>query len=194
MTGTRTRVMLVSLALCGLTSAVACSGGGGGAEQVLGVGGGSLAAGFAPDQPSPGANTTAMSLGGASGDVVTVSINVTDTFGIYGASFDVTFDPARAEFVGLAHGSLLESGGHTPTYQVNMGQPGTLLVVATRNGNVPSVNAVGTKNLVNLTFRVKAAGDAPLAFVSGSRDLFDGQIPPQSISGVQWYAGSLQAN
>jgi hypothetical protein len=190
MTMTRKKATLLLFALGFLSSAVACSGGGG-AAPVLSSGGSSLAAGFAAAQP-PGPNKTTMGQGASSGDLVTVSVNVTDTNGIYGAAFDVTFDPARAQYVSWSRGALLETGGHTPTYQVDSSQAGTVVVAATRNGSVAAVNAVGTKNLINLTFRVTLAGDTPLTF--GSPELFDGQVPPQAISGVSWFAGSLQAN
>lgn len=179
-------VFLFLLAL--LPATVACSGGGG-ANQVLNTGG--LAANFTPDQPTPSALTTAMDRGVATGDLVTVTVNITDTRGVYGAAFWLTFNPDKATYVTWSPGSLLEAGHQTPTYQVDASQPGKVVVAATRNGNVSPVDALGTKNLINLTFRVQQAGDSPLAF--GSPRLYDGQVPPQPIAGVNWFGGSLRA-
>lgn len=149
-----------------------------------------LNGGFAPQEPNPGPDTTAMDLGSATGDLVTVRVEVTDTDGVYAAAFDVTYDPSMASYVAFTPGSLLEQAGHSPTYQVNASSPGRVVVGVSRNGNVPAVDAMGTNNhLISLTFRVRQAGSAPLTF--GSPALYDGQAPPQPLSGIQWFGGSL---
>lgn len=172
-----------------LPATLACGGGGGGGGVVPG-GGSSLTATFAPDEPTPASNSSAMALGGVSGDLVTIAVNLTGTSNVYGAAFSVTYDPARATFTGWSHGSILESGGHTPTYQVTAAPAGTVVVGATRNGNVPGVNVGGTSTLIRLTFRVEVEGDTVLAF--SDPELYNAAAPPQPLSGVTWYAGALQ--
>lgn len=184
----RTRLSWTAFLL--LPATLACGGGGGGGGVVPG-GGGSLTATFVPDTASPGPNSSVMGLGGASGDLVTVAVNLTDVSNVYGAAFSVTYDPARVSFQGWAVGTVLESGGQTPTYQIDEAQAGTLVVGATRNGNVPGVNVTGTKTLVRLTFRVNAEGSTPLQF--SSPELYDGAVPPQPISAVTWSAGAIAA-
>jgi len=153
-----------------------------------------LTGGFTPEVLNPGAKTTAMGVGITSGALVTVAVNITNTNGVYGAAFDVTFDPAMASWVSSSPGSVLETGGHTPTYQVDDSQPGKVVVGASRNGSVSAVDVVGTRNLINLTFRVTQPGSSQLTFAVGSAQLFGPQAPPQPIPGVSFFGGALQAN
>jgi hypothetical protein len=132
-----------------------------------------------------------MALGGTAGDLVTVAVNLTDISNVYGAAFSITFDPARAAFTGWSPGAVLETGGHAPTYQIDDAQPGTVIVGATRNGNVSGVNVTGSRTLVRMTFRVLVEGSTALAF--SAPELYDAAVPPQAIAGVTWHAGALQA-
>ena len=175
--------------LCTLPATMACGGGGG--DSAVPDGGSSLTASFAPNTTSPGPKSSAMALGGTAGDLVTVAVNLTDISNVYGAAFSVSFDPARATFTGWSNGSVLETGGHGPTYQVDDAQPGTVVVGATRNGNVPGVNVTATRTLVRLTFRVLVEGSTALQF--SAPELYDAAVPPQPIAGVSWHAGALQA-
>lgn len=170
------------------TMAAACGGG----SDVVNNSPSVLTGGFTPEVLNPGAKTTAMGVGSTSGSLVTVAVNITNTNGVYGAAFDVRFDPAMASWVSYSHGSVLETGGHTPTYQVDDSQPGRVVVGASRNGSVSAVDVVGTRNLINLTFRVTQPGSSQLTF--GSPDLYNAQAPPQPIPGVTFFGGALQAN
>lgn len=168
---------------------LATSCGGGGGDSTTPPSG--LVASFEPAQPSPGANTVAMARGSATADVVTVDVNVTDTNDVYGAAFDLFFDSAGVQYVNWSAGNLLEQGGNSPVYNVELdsSDSGHLLVGASRTGSVPPVDVSGTKTLVRLTFRVKQANSFPLSF--GAEALFDGQNPPREISGISWFAGSV---
>ncbi len=164
----------------------ACGGGGGG--DIGPVPGGLLAA-FQPEMPSPSGLTVAMAEGSKSADVVTVRVNVTDTNDVYGAAFELLFASSEVEYVGSSPGSLLEQGGNSPFYQVTPDplDSGHLLVVATRTGNVAGVDVSGTLTLMNLTLRVKQAGNFPLSFANTK--LYDAQILPQPIGGLSWFEG-----
>ncbi len=184
-------VKCLAMALLMIPMTVACGGGGGSAAVT--DGGSSIGAGFVPLVPTPGANTTAMGAGTARGAAVGIQVTVTDTDTVYGASFRVDYDPARVQFVGWNPGTLLEHGGHAPTYQVDgTSTPGAIFVGASRTGNVPAVNVTSTEALVVLNFRVLEAGDSPLAF--SDEQLYNGQVPPQSLSGIHWFGGTLHAN
>lgn len=183
---------LACVILALLPMAAACGGGGSSDGGVLNEDSSSLTAGFVPEALNPSPETTSMISGSSNGDLVTVKIEVTDTEGVYAAAFDVTYDPDMATYVGFTPGSLLEQGGHSPTYQLDASQPGRVVVGASRNGNVPTVNAAGARNLINLTFQVKQAGSAPLTY--GSPQLYDGQAPPQPLPGIHWFAGAITAN
>ena len=146
----------LAVALLTIPMTVACGGGG---TAAVTDGGGSIGAGFVPQEPAPGSNTTAMGTGTSSGAAVGIQVTVTDTDTVYGASFRVDYDPARAQFVGLNRGTLLERGGHVATYQVDgTSTPGAIFVGASRTGNVPAVNVTSTEALVVLNFRVLEAG------------------------------------
>lgn len=175
-----------------LVAGAACGGSSG--DPVPGPGGGSsnLVAGFTPDQPSPGADTVALHEGASTDDIVTVRVAVTDVGGIFGAAFDLTYDPGRASFVNWTSGTLLEQGGHTPSYQVDGRTPGQVVVGASRQGSAPAVDAVGTVPLIELRFRVTQAGTSQIAFQSP--DLLDDQLQPQPIPGIQWFGGTLVGN
>jgi hypothetical protein len=177
------RLFFVSIVAL-IIAATACGSGSDGGEKS------NITAGFTPDEPSPGANTVAAAEGASSNDLVTVHVNVTDTNNVYAAAFDLSYESASVTYVGRSAGTLLEQGGHSVYYEVQEPQPGQLLVVATRQGDVPGANAVGTVPVVALTFRVEEEGSTALGFQAAS--LFDDQDPqPQPIAGITWFGGTL---
>jgi hypothetical protein len=177
------------LVLLLLPIATAC---GGGSSSVVTDGGNSLGAGFVPAQPSPGSNTAAMGTGTYGGSTVGIQVTVTDTNAVYGASFRVDYDSTRVQYVGWSPGLLLEQGGQHPTYQVDGHTSGTVFVGASRTGNAPAVNVTSTETLIVLNFRVLQPGDTPLQFAD--EQLYNGQVPPQSLSGIHWFGGTVNAN
>lgn len=181
-------LMVALLVLAG----VAC-GSGGGSGGGPGTPSG-LSAGFTPDQANPGSDTVASAEGSSSGELVTVEITLTDTNDVYGASFDFTYDADAADFVGWDNGNMFEQGNHTPIYTVQEPVNGQLVVVVTRQGSPPSVavDAVGTRTIVELTFRMEEAGNFAVAFQSNS--ILDDQPLPQPLTGVSWFAGALTAD
>ena len=183
------RLGLPGLLIALLLAATACGGGGGPGGGVVTP---SLAASFTPAQASPGTDTVSTDEGSKTGDLVTVEVQVTNINGIYGAAFDVAYNPSVATFQNWSAGSLLEQGGHTPTYQINANQSGLLVVVATRQGNVQGANAVGTVTLIRLTFRVTQTGTSPVSF-PGAPTLLDDQPQPQPIPATNWFGGTIIA-
>lgn len=178
------------LILLPVLSAFACGGGGSGDAGVVDNSPSPVVASFRADELSPAANTVALLRGSASADLVTVKVTATNTTGIYATAFEVLYDTSKATFVNWSAGALLEQGGHTPTYQVADSGSGRVVVAASRNGNVATVNATGTVTIVNLTFRVKVVGESRATFATGPI-LYDGQLPPQAKSGMLWTAGTL---
>ncbi len=146
-------------------------------------------AGFVPDEPNPGSDTVSAGEGEIGGNLVTVDINVTDTNGMYGAAFDLKYNPATANYVGFTEGNLFEQGGHTPFYDVQEPQNGQLVVVVTRQGSVPGVNASGTVTIISLTFELIQEGGSDVSFDAFA--LLDDQTLPQPIPNLSWFGGSL---
>lgn len=172
-----------------------CGGGGGGTDAGANPDPSPdpIVASFAADTAAPGANTASMLEGSKSGDTVTVRVAVTSATGLYAAAFDVTYDDTKVTFVGSSAGTLFEQGGHTPTYQVSVPDPGRVVVAVSRNGNVGTVNASGTVDAVRLTFRVRVTGASRAEF-GLNPVLYDGQVPPQPKAGINWTAGTLQGS
>ncbi len=177
------------LILLPMLAAFACGGGGGG-DAVVDNSPSPVVAAFRPDEPTPPNSTAAMLQGQQNADVVTVKATVTNVTGIYAAAFDVLYDETKATYIGFSPGTLLEQGSHSPTYQVRDTGNGRVVVAATRNGNVGTVNAAGTVTIVNLTFRVKAVGESRADFAPNPI-LYDGQLTPQPKTGIFWTAGAL---
>ena len=175
---------------------VACAcGGGGGGGGVVDPSPTPLTASFVAAQPSPGANTVSMASGGGTDDIVAVRVDVTGTSDVWGAAFDVQFNPVYIDYVGYTPGTLLEQGGQTVSYTVRppTGSSGIVVVGVSRVGQAPAVDVTTTRTLVNLTFRVKSKGSYPLDFGPGA-SLLDASVA--SISGLvePWSGGSLQGN
>ena len=179
-----------------VAAALGCSGGGKGAASVVGGGGGgstTVAGLFSSADPSPGANTvstTGTSGTGGSANLVTLNVNVTGTNDVFGAAFDLQFDPAMAEFANWTAGNLLESGGQNVAYQVNATQPGRVVVGASRTGT-SGTNATGTVTLIRLTLRVTQAGSSLVTLENGA---LYGSQSTQAMTGIAFSGGTLAAN
>ena len=168
----------------------ACGGGGdGGGDAVTSGPSSALKASFVAEQLSPGSGAISMAQYTAVGDLVTVNFRVTDTNGVYGSAFDVIYNPALVRYEDWASGVLLEQGGQSPNYTIQVPQAGRVVVGASRNGNVSGANAVGTRVLVRLVFRGTAVGSSPISFQAAS--LIDDQFPPEEITGTSWFGGTL---
>ncbi len=163
---------------------VACSGSSDGGI----ITGPTISASFVPEEPNPGTGAVSMAQSTATGDRVTVAVNITDTNGIFGAAFDVAYDVSLGSFETSSPGTILEQGGNVPNYVVNSSQPGRLFIGVSRTGNVSTVNATGTQPLIKLTFRVLQTGAGQVSF-QASPALTDDLVQP--LPGVVWFGGAL---
>lgn len=146
-----------------------------------------VSAGFAPEKAKQGSNAVTMAEDSRSGDLVTIRVNGPGAVTVYGAAFDVAYDPSGADYIGWSKGTLLEQGGNAPNYTVALPQNGTVVVGVSRTGSTGA--AASGQPIVSLTFRVRRSGAFPLAFRNAA--LYDSQNPPQPIAGISWLAGSL---
>jgi hypothetical protein len=188
------RTLAIITTLLALIFALGC---GGGDEADPGIGGGSggsnnLAGSLTPDEPNPGSDSVSMQPGATSGNLVVIECTVTDPTDVFGVAFDVTFDPAMAEYVSWAAGRLLEQSGQTVAYQVSNSAPGRLVVGASRAGSATGATASGDQVVIELTFRVLQPGSSTVGYGNGS--LLDAHSPPQVIGGVTWHAATLLGN
>ena len=189
------RRLLSILALVLVATLTACgggSGGGGGPVSGPGPGSGTLNAQFTPDQPNPGADTLSLDEGSTAAELVTLEVQITETDGVYGAAFDLTYNAGVATFVNWAPGSVLEQGGQGPAYQVSATNPGRLVVGASRQGDVSGVDVNGTVTLIHLVFRMNQAGSSTAQLENAS--LLDDSLPPQAVPGLSIFGGTMTAN
>lgn len=172
---------------------VGCSGGGDSSAGVISDGGGSstLSARFDPEQPAPPSGSVSLQSGASSGNAQTVIVEALDVNDVYAVSFEVTYDPSAVDFLSYASGNAFEIGGTTVNYDVVEISPGRLSVTVTLLGSVPAIDIVGSREIVRVTFRVGEAGTFPVTIHNPV--VFDDQVPPQAVSGVAWFGGSLRA-
>ena len=166
---------------------VGCGGGGSGES-----GSASFAGSFTPDLQSPGVNTVYMtgSAGaGSTANLVTVHVYVSNTADIYGASFDLTFDPGMAQFVNWTRGQVLEFGNQPVSYQINASTPGRVVVGVARTTGGVGVTVPDAQALIHLTLRVTDAGSSAVGFSNPA--LLNSQNPPQPKTGVTFFGGTL---
>jgi hypothetical protein len=125
---------------------------------------------------------------------VLIDINITDTAGVFGAAFTVTYDTSMATYAAYSAGTLLEQGGQSVFYDVNESQPGQVDVVATRlTQGAPGADANGSIPVIRLRFDVDEVGGNTLAFQANT--LWDASQPlPQPVAGVSWHGGAIVAN
>jgi phage baseplate assembly protein gpV len=125
-----------------------------------------------------------------SNDVVNVWVTLTDTTGVFGATFEVVFDSSHAAYLGFSKGAAFEAGGNVPSYTVDGSSNPGRIVVAVARTNGTAANIVGSKAVLVLQFRVKQAGTYPVTLQNGI--VYDAQPTPQPIPGISWFAGALQ--
>jgi len=180
------------LLLSALASVCAgCSGGE--SDPVLGGGGPSTlyTPTFTADEPNPGPATVALQPLFALGDSVTVGVSVTDTSNIASASFELSFDPNRVQFVDWSCGDVFPPCGGATLAQVTH-QPGRLVVGLAQIGVGPGVDVTGTSTLVRLTFRAIGPGVSRLDLDPTRAAL--GDPDRQDIPGIQWFGGLIAAD
>ena len=173
---------IFSLSTIVLIFLTACSSGGNDGLTLIG-------ADFTPDVSNPGSGTASMQTGSIGSNLATVDVGVTGVDNLYAASFDVVYDPAKVDFMRYSAGTILESGGHSPHYDVQDNGQGRLVVVAQRLGAVPGVDVTATQPVIRLTFRVAEVGVSRLDFEN--TNLKDDRIPPQNIADITWSGGVL---
>jgi len=186
----RTHALLAIAIVLALVGSTSCSGGG---DTAASTGGGNTiySGAFTPANPTPGANSVALS-GSSNQNIVTLAVNVAGTDDVSGAAFDVTFDTSKAEFAGWSPGQLLEQGGHQVTYQLNSQQPGRVIVGISRTTLGSGADAGIATPVVLLRMRVIGSGSSQVGF--SNADLLNSANPPAAKSGISFSGGTLVSN
>lgn len=125
----------------------------------------------------------------AQGSSVSVTININNVSDMFGAAFDLIYDPAILSFVSASKGSFLEQGGNSTTLATSNSN-GTLIVGYSRQavGGV-STGVAGSGTLMTLNFSTTASGTSALSFQNNALCAATGSGCPV-ISAV-WSNGSI---
>jgi hypothetical protein len=162
--------------------------------------GGPLVATFTPSNNPPAANSLTLQAGSASGDTFTVLIQATAINDVFGATFDLTYDPDVLDVVSWsAAGSFLEVGGSVPVFLTFPTDPvdanGTVEFTISRLAPSPAVDVAGTQTLFSVTFEATdTVGNTPISFATSPRLVCTGEIDGgtrtcSSVAPVPLFAG-----
>lgn len=177
----------------------ACAGSGGGAGSPVTSppgGSGQFVGAFVADNPTPASGSVTALQSGPNGTTVEVAVTLTEVNDIFGASFQVAYDPTTVDYVGYSPGNVLETGGDTPTYLVSEdAAAGRVDVGASRSsGALPTVDVASTRTLMTLRFAMLQPGTHQLDFQNNTILVVVGGNPPQGDPSLSWAAGEFQAN
>ncbi len=97
----------------------------------------------------------------------TVGVNLGEVTNLYGASINLSYDPALLEFVRVAEGGFLKQDGKSTSFMhaVNAAE-GRVTVGMTRLGGVGGVSGAG--GLFSAEFKAKGEGTAAIGFQDGT--------------------------
>lgn len=111
------------------------------------------------------------------GDTAMVHVTISSVNDLYGAGFDLAFDPDRLHYLGATEGSFLDAGGSVPTIFVVTWDTaaGTLLAGLTRSSyQVGGASTEVPAVLMSLRFEVLAEGSSLLDITRSSLTAPDG--------------------
>ena len=94
----------------------------------------------------------------------TINVNVANVSSLFGAAFDLIFDPAVLQFVSAQKGTFLEQGAST-NLLTSVSPSGTLIVGYSRLATDGAATGVtGSGSLITLTFNALTNGTSSLTF------------------------------
>ena len=149
-----------------------------------------VSASFTPDQASPGTNTISLNGSVSGGELyLTVQANaVTGT--IFGAAFDLAFNPAILTYIDHSTGGFFEQTG-SATYAVAARSDRLIVGVA---AGQPGAGASGAGGIVTLHFRAQAAGSSPITFENHALCSSASTTNCDRQPSLSWYGGTYSSN
>ena len=100
------------------------------------------------------------------GETFAVQVKIDNGSDIFAVPFDIRYDPAILEVVGLYESTYLKKGGGQTTFLTSINRDkGNITVGLTRLGRIGGVSGSGT--LMSVTFRALKRGSAFLSFANG---------------------------
>jgi hypothetical protein len=172
-------LVVVSIAV-GLT---ACGGGGGGGSNSS-----STSGTFTPDQANPGTDTISLS-GAVSGADLYLTVRANSlSDSIYGAAFDLTFDPALLTYVAYTAGDFFEKSGAV-TYAVATRSDRLIVGVS---GQKPGASGAGA--VVTFHFKAKASGSSATTFENQALCSTASTTVCDRQPSLSWYGGTYSTS
>jgi hypothetical protein len=154
--------------------------------SVIGCGGGSPSDVVLPDavdvsllpEGAIAAPSVTLELSAASGRDIGIAVQAVGLAGATGVAFELDYDPAVLEFVGIGPGTFFGQGGVVGAENVE-GAPGKLVGVA---GSVDQSPFQGTGLLLTLQFRLRQLRDGETTLIFG--------VPQSLVYGTDGAAGA----
>lgn len=145
----------------------------------------------------PSDNSVYLESKSTSNDEITLDIKIKAGSNVYAASFYLTYDGNKINYISIVEGSYLNHDGVSTLFKAELdkGQQGVLIVGITRCGMVSGVSGDGTLATVVLKVAVEQAG-AVIGFDTASSTLdlpddYDNNPLNDHISGTNWIGGSV---
>lgn len=143
---------------------------------------------FTPNNGAPGQGSIVMKQNAemSNSDVVAIDIYAHQAGQVFGAAFDVEFDPAIVQFDGEIFGSFFTCNNGSSVCRVKLipGNPAKLVIAASLSGNNTTQ---GDGTIVTLKFKAAGTGNSALSFKGNS--LLDSDLNPIQSN---WYGGVLK--
>jgi hypothetical protein len=152
--------------------------------------GAAILASFVPEAVAPAPGTVTMAEAEQAGELVSVDVLVSGVDDLFGADFDVLFDPVLVEFVAWEPQALL---GTQPIATIAAAAPGHLVVGASRHGSEGAIDVGAAAALLRLTFRALDAGSSGVSFDHADLLPVPGSGGPGTIGGLSWHGGTVVA-
>jgi len=173
-------VLLFSVGF-GLTG---CGGGGGGSNTPT------VSATFIPDPADPGTNTISLS-GAVNGADLYLTVKANTVGGsIFGAAFDLAYDPIILDYLDYTAGVFFERNGPA-TYAVGV-RPDRLVVGVSEQQ--PGTAATGTGTVVTFHFKAKAAGSSAMAIENQALCSAASTTDCDRKPSIPWYGGTYSSS
>jgi len=123
------------------------------------------------------------------GDTITINFTVSDIYNLFGAGFDLEYNPNNIEYLNSIEGSFLNSNGEKPTIFIVTDDPvnGKIMAGLTRSRySDGGASSVADTLLLQIRFIIKSSGTTPLNIIYSSLIAPDGttKYPHSVVNGA----------
>jgi hypothetical protein len=144
---------------------------------------------FVEDCPTAHARSVTIQSNSQVAEKIESQVVITDVPDVYGACFQLTFDPEKID-VTVTEGDFLNKDGSETELTVNNESPGSLIIKISRMRVSYGMDAVGSEILLKLSFQHKKVEGKAVLTLKNSH-LLDSSQPPREIPNLAWCSGSV---